>query len=47
MYTPVVLQWNVYLIYCDNILLVVESNIAGKEVETMLDNPNYYCKELE
>ena len=44
---PGIFKWNVDLKDCDNILRVVASNIAGKEVETMLGNAGYYCKELE
>ncbi len=44
---PDIFKWNVDLQDCDNILRVVGNNIAGKEVETMLGNAGYYCKELE
>ena len=32
---------------CDNILRIVATNIEVKEVEIILDNAGYYCKELE
>lgn len=44
---PDIFKWNVDLQDCDNILRVVANNIPGKEVEQLLGNAGYFCKELE
>jgi hypothetical protein len=44
---PNIFKWNVDLHDCDNILRVVTNNIAGKEVEKLLENAGYFCEELE
>ena len=44
---PDIFKWNVDLQDCDNILRVVANNIPGKEVEKLLWNAGYFCKELE
>jgi hypothetical protein len=44
---PHIVQWNVDLNDCDNILRIVSRNIAAQEVENMLLNAGYYCEELQ
>ena len=44
---PHIIQWNVDLHDCDNILRVVSENIPAGEVEQLLLNAGYFCKELE
>ena len=44
---PNILQWNVDLHDCDNILRVVCKTIKAKEIEDLLLNAGYYCEVLE
>jgi len=44
---PHIVQWNVDLDDCDNILRIVSRNIAAREVENILLNAGYYCEELQ
>jgi hypothetical protein len=44
---PHIVQWNVDLKDCDNILRIVSRNIEAKEVENILLNAGYYCEELQ
>jgi len=44
---PHIVQWNVDLNDCDNVLRIVSRNIAAQEVENMLLNAGYYCEELQ
>mgnify|MGYP003410258662 FL=1 len=44
---PHIVQWNVDLDDCDNILRIVSRNIAAQEVENILLNAGYYCEELQ
>ena len=44
---PHIFKWNVDLHDCDNVLRIVAKNIVPEEVETMLTNAGYYCKELD
>lgn len=44
---PHIVQWNVDLNDCDNILRIVSRNIQAQEVENMLLNAGYYCEELQ
>ena len=44
---PHIIQWNVDLEDCDNILRIVSRQIAATEVESILLNAGYYCEELE
>jgi len=44
---PHIIQWNVDLKDCDNILRVVSKNVAAQEIENMLLNTGYYCEELQ
>ena len=44
---PHIVQWNVDLDDCDNILRIVSRNIAPAEVENMILNAGYYCEELQ
>lgn len=44
---PYIIQWNVDLNDCDNVLRIVSKNIAAQEVENMLLNAGYYCEELQ
>ncbi|MEP7256610.1 MAG: copper chaperone [Ferruginibacter sp.] len=43
---PHIKEWNVDLHDTDNILRIVSKSIAPKEVENILQNAGYYCKEL-
>ena len=43
---PHIIQWNVDLNDCDNVLRIVSRNIAGAEIENILLNAGYYCEEL-
>ena len=44
---PNIVQWNVDLNDCDNVLRIVSRNIAAQEVENLLLNAGYYCEELQ
>jgi hypothetical protein len=44
---PYIVQWNVDLNDCDNVLRIVSRNIAAAEVEDMLLGAGYYCEELQ
>ncbi|MEI9958027.1 MAG: hypothetical protein WDM90_17375 [Ferruginibacter sp.] len=44
---PHIIQWNVDLKDCDNILRVVSKNVVAQEIEDMLLNAGYYCEELQ
>jgi hypothetical protein len=44
---PHIIQWNVDLNDCDNVLRIVSRNIAAQEVENILLNAGYYCEELQ
>ncbi|MEP6713280.1 MAG: hypothetical protein ABJA37_12720 [Ferruginibacter sp.] len=44
---PHIVKWNVDLNDCDNILRIVSSKITATEIETLLWNAGYYCKELQ
>jgi hypothetical protein len=44
---PHIVQWNVDLNDCDNVLRIVSKNIAAAEVENMLLGAGYYCEELQ
>ena len=44
---PHIVQWNVDLDDCDNVLRIVSRNIAAQEVENLLLNAGYYCEELQ
>jgi hypothetical protein len=44
---PHIIQWNVDLDDCDNVLRIVSRNIEAREVENMLLNAGYYCEELQ
>ena len=44
---PHIVQWNVDLDDCDNVLRIVSRNIAAPEVENILLNAGYYCEELQ
>lgn len=43
---PYILEWNVDLHDCDKILRVVAQNLPAKEVEQLIFNAGYYCREL-
>lgn len=43
---PGIHQWNVDLHDCDNVLRIVNLNIDPAEVEAIVKNAGYYCKEL-
>ena len=44
---PHIVQWNVDLKDCDNVLRIVSRNVAPQEVENILLNAGYYCEELQ
>jgi cell fate (sporulation/competence/biofilm development) regulator YmcA (YheA/YmcA/DUF963 family) len=44
---PQIIEWNVDLHDCDNILRVVSKNIPAAEIEQLLVNAGYFCKELQ
>lgn len=44
---PHIIQWNVDLKDCDNVLRIISKNVAATEVEDMLLNAGYYCEELQ
>ena len=44
---PNIIQWNVDLDDCDNVLRIVGRNMAAQEVENLLLNAGYYCEELQ
>lgn len=44
---PNIIEWNVDLQDCDNILRIVSNNIIPSTIETILFNAGYYCEELE
>lgn len=44
---PHIVQWNVDLNDCDNILRIVSRNVAAQEVESILLGAGYYCEELQ
>ncbi len=44
---PHIIQWNVDLKDCDNVLRIVSRNIEAKEIENILLNAGYYCEELQ
>jgi len=44
---PRIIQWNVDLHDCDNILRIVSNKIEAREVQELLSNAGYYCEELE
>lgn len=43
---PGIHQWNVDLHDCDNVLRIVNLDIDPAEVEAIVKNAGYYCKEL-
>ncbi|HMJ46081.1 MAG TPA: hypothetical protein VK498_02040 [Ferruginibacter sp.] len=43
---PGILNWNVDLKDCDNILRIEATDLKGREIETILDSAGYYCEEL-
>ena len=44
---PHIENWNVDLHDCDNVLRIVSPNINPAEIERLVMNAGYYCKELE
>ncbi|HQW84078.1 MAG TPA: copper chaperone [Ferruginibacter sp.] len=44
---PFIKDWNVDLQDCDKILRVVTDNIASNEIEKIILNTGYECKELK
>jgi hypothetical protein len=44
---PQIVQWNVDLSDCDNVLRIVSKNMPAQEVENILLNAGYYCEELQ
>jgi len=43
---PNIIEWNVDLHDCDNILRVVSNNVSAQSIENLLLNAGYYCEEL-
>lgn len=43
---PKIVEWNVDLHDCDKVLRVVSQNIPAREVEELIFNAGYYCREL-
>ena len=43
---PHIKDWNVDLHDCDNVLRIVNLNIDPAEVEEIVKNAGYYCKEI-
>ncbi len=43
---PHILEWNVDLNDCDKVLRIVAEDIPAKEVEQLIFNAGYYCREL-
>lgn len=44
---PYIIEWNVDLHDCDNILRIVSNNLSPESIEKLLLNAGYYCEELE
>lgn len=44
---PHIVQWNVDLKDCDNVLRIVSRNMKAQEIENLLLNAGYYCEELQ
>ena len=44
---PHIIEWNVDLHDCDNILRIVSNNVSPETIEKLLLNAGYYCVELE
>jgi hypothetical protein len=44
---PGIYHWNVDLQDIDNVLRVEAGNVGPAEIESLLVNVGYYCKELE
>jgi hypothetical protein len=44
---PHIIEWNVDLNDCDNILRVVSNNVSPETIEKLLLNAGYYCEELQ
>ena len=44
---PHIVEWNVDLHDCDNILRVVADRIPAMEVEKIVSNAGYLCEELK
>ncbi len=42
-----IIQWNVDLQDCDKVLRVVSNKIAAPEIEALINNAGYFCKELQ
>ena len=43
---PHIIEWNVDLHDCDKILRVVSQNLPPGEVEELIFNAGFYCREL-
>ncbi len=44
---PSVMQWNVDLHDCDNVLRIVSKNVKAKEIEQLVLSAGYCCEELQ
>lgn len=44
---PQIIEWNVDLHDCDNILRIVSNNVAPSAIEAILSSAGYYCEELQ
>ncbi|MBK8521983.1 MAG: hypothetical protein WAT20_11405 [Ferruginibacter sp.] len=43
---PHIVEWNVDLHDCDKVLRVIAKDIRASEVEQIIGNAGYYCREL-
>jgi cell fate (sporulation/competence/biofilm development) regulator YmcA (YheA/YmcA/DUF963 family) len=43
---PQIIEWNVDLNDCDNVLRIVGNKITSTEIETLVLQSGYYCEEL-
>ena len=44
---PHIVQWNVDMNDCDNVLRIVSRNVEAREIEQLVLSAGYYCEELE
>ena len=44
---PHIIEWNVDLHDCDNILRIASNDISAEMIEKLLLNAGYYCEELQ
>jgi hypothetical protein len=44
---PHILRWNVDRQDCDNILRIETDKLCGSDIENIISNAGYFCKELQ